>query len=982
MCAATISCLCVTEDRPAFAEWVLWNFEKQDFAERELVVVDSSRGASALPESDSVRVLRAPPGTSVPAKRNLALAAARGELLTWFDDDDWQHPRKLSLLAAALAGKPLAGARQSWFVDLKSGRSAAFRLGAGLLFNSVGFTRTLADGVAFDERRARASDTPWVRALRHKARGREAVLADPLFFWLCHDRNLSNPAGRRRLDLPLASVKSAVGAGAWGDTDAQLDALRARLEQPAARAARKRAAQPRRKRLCVAVTTYDRPDALARLLDDVEREGSDLDLDVRVYDDGSPDGYDAIERRLRARGWTYVRAARRHGKEDWWTWWNTILADLRSTDAPTLVVLQDDLRLCDGFFARSLDLWSGIRDARKGSLFLHLDETGATMRRARWTTARPHRVGSVVNCGWVDCTAFVCERATLDALRWRLDPISPRRWQGNRLLGSGVGAQLSVRLHRARLSMYRVDESLAVHVEGPSRMNPEARLRLPMRTVRYVGGDAAAQALARPREAVTATLASIPSRERGLAAVVEALLPQVDSLGVYLNGHARVPAFLDDPRIVVGHAQENLGDAGKFFRADDVHGYHLLCDDDIRYPADYVAAMVAGIERHERQAVVGFHGSLVRNGTGDYHRSRTLHHFAQALAADTPVHVLGTGLAGYHTSTIAVSPADVPSPNMADIWFALLGQQQCVPFVCLRRDARWLAELPGLARDSIYRRVLAGGSDFGATRAVRAHGTWQVHAPARATRRALPRPAARRAGPPVRVAVSGPTRRAVLLLPDRDHITLAVQRARTYYEADLLAAIRERQRGGKFVDVGAHYGNHTVYFVLECAADLVVAIEPNPPAHAGLLANVEANGIGDRVTALPLAVHPTLSRVDVVPLPWRPRGRHGALTNSGTVGVKAPPQRGTGSTAAATLDEILAPFDAISVVKVDAEGLGAEILASGRGTLESHRPLVAVETATDAQFEKVRALLAPLGYEPVGRYCWTPTWLWASATAR
>jgi len=100
------------------------------------------------------------------------------------------------------------------------------------------------------------------------------------------------------------------------------------------------------------------------------------------------------------------------------------------------------------------------------------------------------------------------------------------------------------------------------------------------------------------------------------------------------------------------------------------------------------------------------------------------------------------------------------------------------------------------------------------------------------------------------------------------------------------------------------------------------------------------------------------------------------------VGVKAPPRRSTGATAAAPLDEILAPFGAVAVVKVDAEGLGAAILESGRRTLEAHRPLVAVETATDVQFEKVRALLAPLGYEPVGRYCWTPTWLWASATAR
>ena len=938
-------------------------------------------------------MLRAPPGTSVPAKRNLALAAARGELLTWFDDDDWQHPRKLSLLAAALAARPLAGAQHSWFVDARTARSAPFKLAAGLLFNSAGFTRELADGVLFDEHRTKASDTPWMRAIRRKARASQVVLTEPLFFWLCHDRNLSNPAGRRRLDQPLAAVQRAVGSDAWLDTGDQLAALRGRLSSTAIRPARRRTAQPRRSRICVAITTYDRPDTLERLLEDLEREAARVDLDVRIYDDCSPRGYEAIARRLRARGWTYVRAERRHGKEDWWGWWNAILADLRSTPASTFVVLQDDLRLCEGFFERTLELWSGIGDARKGSLFLHLDEAAAALQRARWTNVRNRRVGPVVNCGWVDCTAFVCGRATLDALRWRLDPIARGRWQSNPLLGSGVGAQISMRLLRARLSMYRVDESLAVHVDGPSQMNREARMRQPMRTVHFVGGEAAARELAAPRGLVAATLATIPSRERGLAAVVEALLPQVDSLGVYLNGYDRVPSFLDDPRIVVADARErgDIGDAGKFFRAGEVRGYQLLCDDDIRYPADYVAAVVAGIERHGRQAVVGFHGSLVHDGAADYHRSRTLFHFGRALTVDTPVHVLGTGLVGYHTSTIDVAPGDIRSPNMADIWFALLGQRRRVPFVCLRRNAGWLAELPGLGRDSIYRRVLAGEADFGATRAVRAHGSWQVHAPkpaapprraAPASKRALPRSAMRRAGAPVRVAVTGPTRSAVLLLPDRDHITLAVQRAGTYYESDLLAAIRERKRGGTFVDVGAHYGNHTVYFALECGADRVVAIEPNPPAYAGLLANIEENTIGDRVTALPLAVHPTLRRVDVVPLPWRPRRGHAALTNSGTVGVKAPPRRGTGSAAAAPLDEIVAPFDAVSVVKVDAEGLGAEVLESGRRTLESQLPLVAVETATDADFERVRSLLAPLGYGAVGRFCWTPTWLWASGTGR
>jgi hypothetical protein len=97
------------------------------------------------------------------------------------------------------------------------------------------------------------------------------------------------------------------------------------------------------------------------------------------------------------------------------------------------------------------------------------------------------------------------------------------------------------------------------------------------------------------------------------------------------------------------------------------------------------------------------------------------------------------------------------------------------------------------------------------------------------------------------------------------------------------------------------------------------------------------------------------------------------------VGVTA--GRGRGRVRAARLDEALASFGPISVLKVDAEGLGAQILESGLRILERDRPLVAVEAAAEGSLDRLRALLAPLGYSLAGRYCWTPTWLWAADRA-
>ncbi|MDX6512473.1 MAG: hypothetical protein QOE36_1977, partial [Gaiellaceae bacterium] len=409
---------------------------------------------------------------------------------------------------------------------------------------------------------------------------------------------------------------------------------------------------------CVVITTYARPDSLALLLDDIERDWPSGGLDVRIYDDATPNPDPVLAERIRARGWAYRRAEVNHGKRGWWRWWNTILEDLRGGPARLYYVLEDDLRLCQDFFDRSAELWAGIDDPQKASLYLHLSAGRAELGSRCWTPVRATRAGRVVHCGWVDCAAFLCDRRLFESLAWRLHPIADRRWQGKDIMSSGVGQQISVRAQQTGLGLYRVQQSLTVHDGSPSLMSAEARRRWSMETVDFIDGDEAARACARPRPEVFASLATIPARERGLQQVVESLLPQVDALGVYLNEYDRVPPFLEREKIVVARSQDSgiRGDAGKFFWAGTTSGYQLVCDDDLAYPEDYVDRLVEGIERYGRRAVVGFHGCLLRDDVADYHRSRTLLHFTRALAKDSAVHVLGTGVAGYHASAISVSP--------------------------------------------------------------------------------------------------------------------------------------------------------------------------------------------------------------------------------------------------------------------------------------------------------------------------------------
>ena len=230
------------------------------------------------------------------------------------------------------------------------------------------------------------------------------------------------------------------------------------------------------------------------------------------------------------------------------------------------------------------------------------------------------------------------------------------------------------------------------------------------------------------------SLATIPSRVGMLQQVVKAVLPQVDRLNVYLNGFHSVPGFLQQPKITVVRSQDHgdHGDAGKFFWVDDVDGYHISFDDDVHYPPDTVDRLVRAVDHYGRRVAVAFHGAVIAPNPWNYYRSRTVYHCTQAVAADIPVHVLGTGSMCFHTGYMQVSRDDFPEPNMADIWFAMLGQQQKVPFLTLQRPKKYIVPMP--VKDSIFgssrsRDLSRMDTAARQTELVRGQEPWHLHKP-------------------------------------------------------------------------------------------------------------------------------------------------------------------------------------------------------------------------------------------------------------
>lgn len=206
--------------------------------------------------------------------------------------------------------------------------------------------------------------------------------------------------------------------------------------------------------------------------------------------------------------------------------------------------------------------------------------------------------------------------------------------------------------------------------------------------------------------------------------------------------------------------------------------------------------------------------------------------------------------------------------------------------------------------------------------------------------------------------VNLPRYRVSLEVDPDDHIGARIIKGRKFYETDLLEDIERRARPGKIIDVGAHIGNHTVYFAGVMNRE-VISFEPDESNRAQLKGNVAFNDLASRVKILPAAAGSAsgFCRTEAM--------REG---NSGMTRVIP----GEGTTPIVAIDD-LALFG-ISVIKIDTEGFELEVLRGARETIIRERPLLYIEADGEDRHAAVREFLNNLGYREFGCYAKTPTY--------
>lgn len=200
-------------------------------------------------------------------------------------------------------------------------------------------------------------------------------------------------------------------------------------------------------------------------------------------------------------------------------------------------------------------------------------------------------------------------------------------------------------------------------------------------------------------------IATMPTRVAGLALVIADILPQLDRLYVYLDGHETVPACVRHPKIVVLRSQMEgpWWSSGKFLGLERERLDCVYCtfDDDIRYSPDHVERLVAGLVRYDGEALVGFHASFFYGPCRSYNGDRLLFPFMNGLLRDMEVDMLGSATTAMLPERLPIAVRSWPYLDIDDFMLSLAAERSGVRRMALARPVGYMRAIAIGQQDSL-----------------------------------------------------------------------------------------------------------------------------------------------------------------------------------------------------------------------------------------------------------------------------------------
>ena len=188
------------------------------------------------------------------------------------------------------------------------------------------------------------------------------------------------------------------------------------------------------------------------------------------------------------------------------------------------------------------------------------------------------------------------------------------------------------------------------------------------------------------------------------------------------------------------------------------------------------------------------------------------------------------------------------------------------------------------------------------------------------------------------------------------------------HERAMFGGIQRLLRPGDVVyDIGANLGLYARFFIQAFGASSVIAFEPMAQNRQTLLRNLQLGGIDSKVRVFPHAVSDSTGEEA---LQIDQMGSATAALSRVTGGAACETHRQFGlegkteQVRTTTLDEIVRSeaLPPPGLIKIDVEGAEGMVLSGALGTIERHKPRLAVELHGPDKARQVMPVLAGLGY--------------------